>query len=142
VLGEGWHAQEGCNLGEANNQNFTMLPFGKFAWKLRSKCELYGIEFRTINEAYTSKCDHLANEKMCHHEKYLGTRRPRGLFKSSTGIVLNGDVNGALGIMLKSGSGNALRSKLSRGVVNTPSRIRMAEIHQTSCERVAQRIFE
>ena len=139
VLGEGWHAQNGSNIGDRNNQNFVMLPFGKFAWKLRSKCELYGIEFKTINEAYTSKCDHLAGETMQHHDEYLGRRTKRGLFKSSTGVVLNADVNGALGIMLKSGSGNALRGKLGRGVVNTPWRIRLAEIQQTSSMRLAQR---
>jgi len=137
VLGEGWHAQNGSNIGSRNNQNFVMLPYGKFAWKLRNKCELYGIEFKTINEAYTSKCDHLANEPMCHQEKYLGRRTKRGLFKSSTGTVLNADVNGALGIMLKSGSGNSLRTKLSRGVVNTPWRIRLDDIQQTSSMRLA-----
>jgi len=140
VIGEGWHAQNGSNIGSRNNQNFVMLPFGKFAWKLRSKCELYGIEFKTVNEAYTSKCDHLANEPMKHHDKYLGRRTNRGLFKSSTGAILNADVNGALGIMLKSGSGNALRSKLSRGVVNTPLRIRLNNIQQTSSMRLASSI--
>ena len=119
----------------------VMLPFSKFAWKLRSKCELYGIEFKTINEAYTSKCDHLANESMCHHEDYMGRRTKRGLFKSSTGVILNADVNGALGIMLKSGSGKSLRTQLNRGVVNTPSRIRLGEIQQTSCKRLIEGIL-
>ena len=43
--------------------------------------------------------------------------------------------------MLKSGSGNALRSKLSRGVVNTPSRIRLDEIHSFSCKKLAKNIL-
>ncbi len=140
VIGEGWHAQNGINLGSKNNQNFVMLPFGKFAWKLKAKCELYGIEFRTINEAYTSKCDHLANEPMCHHDEYLGKRTKRGLFKSNTGIVFNADVNGALGIMLKSGSGKSLRTQLSSGVVNTPLRIRLNIIQQTSSMRLIKEI--
>ena len=55
--------------------------------------------------------------------------------------MLNADVNGALGIMLKSGSGNALRSKLSRGVVNTPSRIKLDKIHSFSCKRLVKNIF-
>lgn len=141
VIGEGWHAQNGVRHGDANNQNFVMLPFGKFAWKLKAKCELYGIEFRTINEAYTSKCDHLANEPMCHHDEYLGRRTKRGLFKSSTGIVFNADVNGALGIMLKSGSGKSLRTQLSSGVVNTPLRIRLDDIQSNSSKRLAQKHF-
>lgn len=141
VIGEGWHAQESANLGDKTNQNFVMLPFGKFASKLKAKCELYGIEFRTINEAYTSKCDHLANEPMCHHDKYLGRRVKRGLFKSSTGIVVNADVNGALGIMLKSGSGNDLRIKLSSGVINTPLRIKLNNIQSSSSMRLIQSLL-
>lgn len=141
VIGEGWYAQEGANLGDKTNQNFVMLPFGKFASKLKAKCELYGIEFCTINEAYTSKCDHLANEPMCHHDRYLGRRVKRGLFKSSTGVVINADVNGALGIMLKSGIGNDLRVKLSRGVINTPLRIRLNNIQSNSSMRLIQSLL-
>jgi IS605 OrfB family transposase len=140
VIGEGWHAQEGSNIGDKNNQNFVMLPFGKFAWKLQSKCKFYGIEFKTIDEAYTSKCDHLANEPMCHQDKYLGRRIKRGLFKSSTGIMINADVNGALGIMLKSGIGKSLRTQLSRGVINTPWRIRLNNILQTSPMRLSSSV--
>ena len=39
--------------------------------------------------------------KMKHQNKYLGRRKPRGLFHSSTGVIINADVNGALGILLK-----------------------------------------
>lgn len=141
VMGEGWRAQEGANCGDSNNQNFVMLPFGKFAWKLRAKCEFNGIEFSTVDEAYTSKCDHLANESMCHHEKYAGIRTKRGLFKSSTGVTLNSDVNGALGIMLKSGMGKGLRTRLSRGVVNAPLRIRPDQIRQTSPKRLSSALL-
>lgn len=38
---------------------------------------------------------------MCHHESYAGNRIKRGLFKSSTGKILNADINGALGIIRK-----------------------------------------
>lgn len=141
VIGEGWLAQENCNLGKVTNQNFVMLPFGKFAWKLQAKCMLNGIEFKTQNEAYTSKCDHLAGEKMCHHDKYLGKRSPWGLFKSSTGKVLNSDVNGALGIMIKSTGKRDIVSRLNSGTVTVPRRIRLNDIWQTSSVRLAQNIF-
>jgi transposase len=78
---------------------------------------------------------------MKHHDKYLGIRRPRGLFKSSTGIVMNADVHGALGIMLKSGSGNSLRTRLSSGSVTLPRRIRLMQIRQTSSKRLVQEHF-
>ena len=34
--------------------------------------------------------------------EYLGKRTRRGLYKSSTGVVLNADVNGAINILRKS----------------------------------------
>jgi predicted site-specific integrase-resolvase len=54
-----------------------------------------------VEESYTSKIDHLANESMENHEVYLGKRTKRGLFKSSTGLKLNADINGALGMLRK-----------------------------------------
>ena len=35
------------------------------------------------------------------HKKYSGRRVKRGLFKSSTGKIINADINGAIGIILK-----------------------------------------
>lgn len=138
IIGEGWLAQNGVNHGDKNNQNFVNIPFSKFVQKLKSKLMLNGIGFKAREESYTSKCDHLAGEVMKHHEKYLGCRYPKGLFKSSTGIVLNADVNGALGIMLKEGNGKGLITQLNSGVVNTPRRIRMGEIRQTSSKRLVK----
>ena len=43
-----------------------------------------------------------SNTSMEHHDKYMGKRIRRGLFKSSTGKLLNADVNGAIGIGRKS----------------------------------------
>jgi putative transposase len=123
-------------MGDINNQNFVSLPFGKFSKKLASKLAIYGIRFQKVEESYTSKCDHLANESMEHHDKYLGKRYPRGLFKSSTGIVLNSDVNGALGIMLKIGMGNSVKTKLSSGGINPPARIKLADIRSNSCKKL------
>src|ERR1035437_9852549 len=84
VVGQGHLAQNGSNLGAVTNQNFVNIPFGRFNQKLEGKCEFYGIEYVKQEESYTSKCDHLAGEEMVHHEKYMGKRRHRGLFKSST----------------------------------------------------------
>ncbi len=141
VIGEGWLAQNGVNHGNKNNQNFVNLPFARFAQKLKSKLQLYGIGFKAREESYTSKCDHLAGEAMCHHDKYLGRRIKRGLFVSSTGIKLNADVNGALGIMLKEGRGKSVITRLSSGGVIPPRRIRIEEIRQTSSERLVKTMF-
>lgn len=45
--------------------------------------------------------DHLSNEELCKHETYSGKRLKRGLFKSSSGKILNADINGAIGILRK-----------------------------------------
>jgi len=146
VVGQGYLAQEGSQMGRRNNQNFVQIPFGQFCFKLKSKCELYGIEFETIPEPYTSKCDHLALEEMVHHDKYLGKRVHRGLFRSSTGVLLNADVNGALGIMLKSFEKSCKTSscKVSvkrlagRGCLTQPSRISIVEIQEKSAKNVVE----
>jgi len=77
------------------------IPFLDLIEKLKYKLEEYGIEFVLTEEKYTSKIDHFANEPMCYHDSYLGKRKHRGLFVSSTGIVVNADVNGAIGIARK-----------------------------------------
>jgi len=62
---------------------------------------LKGIDVFTVNENHTSKCSFLDNEPIGKHEKYAGKRISRGLFKTSKGILLNADVNGAYNIMKK-----------------------------------------
>lgn len=96
---QGW--KQDINLGKKNNQNFCNLPFYKFLNMLKYKCERKGISFKTQEESYTSKCSFLDNEEVCKHDSYLGKRVKRGLFKSSKGIEINADINGALNILTK-----------------------------------------
>lgn len=98
-LNEDW--KQKTNIGKANNQNFVSLPHRKLIDQLVYKCEEVGIEVILTEEAYTSKIDHFIAEEMKHHDKYAGRRIHRGLFRSSTGIYINADLNGALGIMRK-----------------------------------------
>ena len=98
-LNEDW--KQKTNMGKANNQNFVSLPHRKLIDQLIYKCEEIGIEVILTEEAYTSKIDHFIAEEMKHHDKYAGRRIHRGLFRSSTGIYINADLNGALGIMRK-----------------------------------------
>ena len=67
---------------------------------LEYKCKLKGITFITVNEAYTSKCSFIDNEKICKHKVYAGSRIRRGLFVTKNGLRLNADINGALNIMV------------------------------------------
>ena len=93
----GW--KDSINLGRINNQNFVSIPYNMLIQMLEYKCKLAGINFVIVNESYTSKCSFLDREKICKHDSYTGRRVKRGLFISSSGIMINADVNGSLNIM-------------------------------------------
>ena len=120
-LNEDWKQE--INLGKITNQNFVSIPHRKLVDQLIYKCEEVGIKVILTEESYTSKIDHFIGEEMKHHDKYAGKRIHRGLFRSSTGLLIQGDVNGALGIMRKVFPEKALAlAKLirNRGVAFTP----------------------
>lgn len=121
---KGW--EQGVNIGKRNNQKFTQIPFARLISYLEYKCELAGIEIVTHEESYTSKCDSLAFEAIGKHENYLGKRKKRGLYQSSTGKLINADVNGALNIMRKvvDDSSNYVQRIIDRGLLFNPVRIK------------------
>lgn len=96
---KGW--KQDINIGRANNQNFVQLPYSEFINNLKYKCKLVGIKVIEQEESYTSKCSFLDCEDICKHDKYMGRRIKRGLFKSSSGFIINSDVNGAYNILRK-----------------------------------------
>ena len=59
------------------------------------------LKYEEQEESYTSKTDALALESIEHHETYMGSRKKRGLFQSSTNKLVNADQNGALNILRK-----------------------------------------
>jgi hypothetical protein len=65
----------------------------------------------------------------------------KGLGQYNKLPTLNADVNGALGIMIKSTGKRDIVSRLNSGTVTVPRRIRLREIQQTSSVRLAQNIF-
>lgn len=93
---ESW--KKDCNIGKINNQKFQYIPYLFLKTKLKNK-EIVNIIFR--EESYTSKCSFLDKEKMEHQDNYLGKRIKRGLFKSSSGKLINADVNGSVNIARK-----------------------------------------
>jgi len=96
---KGW--KQNINIGKSNNQNFVGIPFYKFIQMIQYKAELLSIEVIVHEEAYTSKCSFIDNEKIGKHTKYKGQRVKRGMFKSENGIIINADVNGAYNIIRK-----------------------------------------
>ncbi|MGB5910026.1 MAG: transposase [Promethearchaeia archaeon] len=95
----GW--KQKINIGKKNNQKFVQIPFLKLVEQIEYKAQLQGIHFLLVNENHTSKCSFLDNEPIGKHKTYVGKRISRGLFRSSNGIMLNADVNGAYNIMKK-----------------------------------------
>lgn len=93
----GW--KEGISIGKTNNQNFVAVPYNLLISMLDYKCKLAGIKMIIVNEAYTSKCSFIDNEKICKHETYKGKRINIGMFKTATGLYINADINGSFNIM-------------------------------------------
>ena len=101
VVGYNKEWKENINLGKKNNQSFVNIPFYTLIKQLEYKCKLEGINFILTEESYTSKCSFLDNEEVCKHEKYLGKRIKRGIFKSAENKLINADLNGSLNILKK-----------------------------------------
>lgn len=122
IVGHNKDWQRGVNIGKANNQTFSEIPYSQLIAMIRYKAEDAGIDVIEVNESYTSKCSALDKEKICKHETYLGKRTKRGLFKTSTGIEINADVNGSLNILRKV-IGDGFIDLLNIGCVLQPRRL-------------------
>lgn len=132
VIGYNPKLQNETNIGKRNNQTFVNIPFGKLESKLTYLSEYYGIRLIKQEESYTSKAsffdrDDIPSFANDDDKEYVfsGKRIKRGLYKTSTGKLLNADVNGALNILKKSNVVD-LTVLYSRGEVDTPLRIRIA----------------
>ena len=98
IFGHNIGQKQDINLGKVTNQNFVQIPFTQLMQLLKYKCELRGIIFIETEESYTSKCSFLDEESICKHSRYRGKRVKRGLFETSSGKLINADVNGSLNI--------------------------------------------
>jgi len=129
VIGNNKGFQQKSNLGKVNNQIFVQMPFYKLQQKLEYQCKIYGIDMIEQEESYTSKASFWDKDEIpvygdSKQHIFSGKRIKRGLYKTSSGILLNADVNGALNILRKSNV-VSLSGLYSRGELNTPVRIRV-----------------
>lgn len=110
VLGhnKGWKQE--INLGKVTNQNFVQIPFNNLMQMVRYKIEDIGGEFIVKNEAYSSKCSFLDDEKIGKKKNYAGKRTKRGLFVTGNKKAINADINGSLNI-IKLGTGKSFSVK-------------------------------
>ena len=120
VIGELQGIKQNATLGKRNNQHFQNIPYGLFKQKLRSKCELHGIAYHEVSEAYTSQtCSHCGQVRKAN-------RIYRGLYKcDQCGTVINADINGAVNITRKSNPDAFARTLGASGTVDVPTRIRV-----------------
>ena len=93
-------------FGKTVNQRFTYLPYETFIEQLHYKCRVRGISVIVQEESYTSKASFLDNDDIPVHgetetPRFSGRRITRGLYRTSTGRLINADVNGAYNIMRK-----------------------------------------
>lgn len=115
IIGHNKYWKQEINIGKRNNQNFVSIPFNMFIGMVSYKSTLEGINVKIVEESYTSKCSFLDNEKLCKHESYAGKRVKRGLFKTSSGKIINADINGAFNIIQKSAKETFDVTKLPEG---------------------------
>lgn len=118
---DGW--KQDINIGKRNNQNFVQIPFENLIQKITYKMALIGCKVSTREEAYTSKCSALDREVIGKHEVYLGKRVKRGLFRTSSGLIINADVNGSLNILRKQVACDPVILAACRGLVANPVKI-------------------
>lgn len=129
VLGKNKGFQQKSNMGKVNNQTFVQMPFYRLQQKLEYQCEIYGIDMVEQEESYTSKASFWDKDEISVYGdskqySFSGKRIKRGLYQTSSGGLLNADVNGALNILRKSNV-VSLDGLYSRGELNTPVRIRV-----------------
>ena len=126
---DGWKQE--TNIGNVNNQNFTSIPHQMFINQLKYKCQLEGINVIEQEESYTSKVSFFDNDFIPVYGqndelfKSSGKRIKRGLYKVSSGLVLNADINGSLNIMRKylNEVCDDLIDPANRGLVMNPVKI-------------------
>ena len=126
---DGWKQE--TNIGNVNNQNFTQIPHQMFINQLKYKCQLEGINVVEQEESYTSKVSFFDNDFIPVYGqndelfKSSGKRIKRGLYKTSSGLVLNADINGSLNIMRKylNEVCDDLIGPANRGLVMNPIKI-------------------
>ncbi|MEG5019104.1 transposase [Microcoleus sp. B4-C2] len=107
VIGKNVQWKTDINLGKQTNQNFVSIPHARLIEMLEYKAFLVGIKVIVQEESYTSRANFLGLDSIPVYGKtetepvFTGKRIKRGLYKTSTGQLINSDVNGAYNILRK-----------------------------------------
>ena len=103
---------------------YQAIDQAAFASKNLYNAQLVGIRVILTEESYTSKCSFLDLEPIGKHERYMGKRVHRGLFRSADGHCYHADVNGSYNIIRK-----VVPDAFGKGIVGTavyPCRLAIA----------------
>jgi lycopene cyclase CruP len=130
----GWNKghKNGSNMGKKNNQKFVQIPTQRLKERIKQLCELYRIKYIETEESYTSKASFWDDDFVpTFGEKPKGwepsgKRIKRGLYRVSSGEIINADANGAANILAKVETilGFELGG-VSRGALSAPIRVRL-----------------
>ncbi|MCC5599512.1 RNA-guided endonuclease InsQ/TnpB family protein [Nostoc favosum] len=104
----GWNPgqRQQVTLGKTT-QSFVQIPTAKLKERIKQLCEYYGIRFVETEESYTSKTSFLDGDILptfgAKPEGWepSGKRVKRGIYRTSQGILVNADLNGAANILRK-----------------------------------------
>jgi putative transposase len=137
----GWNKgqKSDIDLGKKINQNFVQIPTARLKARIQQLCELYGIVFEETEESYTSKASFLDADTLPKYGekpegwKSSGKRVKRGLYRTSQGVEINADCNGAANILRKVAVKLGLNlSGISRGDLQAPLKLKFWAIQQFS----------
>ncbi|MCK8825974.1 RNA-guided endonuclease InsQ/TnpB family protein [Fuchsiella alkaliacetigena] len=118
----------GIKQNNKHNKHFVAVPIQRFKDLIEYKAKLEGVKVVFVNEAYTSGCSAIDEEKLNRVNYDKSRRIKRGLFKTGNKVI-NADVNGSLNIMrkyLKNGTPEMVKQIRDMGVVDTPERLRVS----------------
>ncbi|MEA5419160.1 transposase [Spirulina sp. CCNP1310] len=131
----GWNKgqKNGIKLDHKTNQKFVSIPTGKLKNRLEELCCFYGIQFIEQEESYTSQASALDLDSIPVYGekpegwKASGQRIRRGTYRSTSGVEVNADANGAWNIGKKA-KVTGMQSTPARGVLTSPRRLRIWDL--------------
>ena len=133
VIGKNLQWKNEINLGKQTNQNFVTVPHARLIEMLEYKAVLVGIRVMVQEESYTSQSSFLNLDPIPVYGSigaldvtFSGQRIKRGLYKTSSGRLINADVNGSYNILRKA-IPNALCNGIGSCVVQ-PRRLNPLEV--------------
>ncbi|XHL99054.1 MAG: transposase [Microcoleus anatoxicus] len=107
VIGKNAQWKNEIALGSQTNQNFVSIPHSRLIEMLEYKARLVGITVIVQEESFTSRASFLGLDSIPVYGKtekepmFTGKRIQRGLYKTSTGQLINSDINASYNILRK-----------------------------------------